>query len=146
MPETHFQRARKKAIMGRLLRAVLSRDNALLSLSAVKSGRVYAGQTLSGIQQIPLTCIVGSINRTRDFDRDFNPLTDVTRQRWERIEEAFLNGEALPPVELQKVGDEYFVRDGHHRVSVARTHGALFIDAAVTDSLCLFEHALEVAA
>jgi hypothetical protein len=80
--------------------------------------------------------IIGSVDRADEFDHDFNPLSRSTRARWERVNQAFLHDVILPPVVLQKVGDDYFVRDGHHRVSVARYHGAAYIDAEVSEYLC----------
>jgi hypothetical protein len=131
-----FNRARQKARLSRLLGGIASRPNALLSLSEAKQGYGYAGQVRSRVEQICLARIVGSVNRSHDFDRDFNPLTNATRERWERINQAFMNGEILPPVSLQKLGDDYFVEDGHHRISVARLNGAAYIDAQVTEFVC----------
>jgi hypothetical protein len=110
-----------------------------MPLAEAKDGASYAGQIRHSLQQVCLACIAGSVNRVRDFDRDFNPLREFTRQRWERINSAFLEGEILPPVSLQKLGDNYFVKDGHHRISVARYHGAAFIDAEVTEFVCAGE-------
>jgi hypothetical protein len=69
----------------------------------------------------------------RDFDRRFRPTTSRTRGRWERIAAARRRGEALPPISVYRIGDLYFVRDGHHRVSVARAMGDTVIDAYVSD-------------
>jgi hypothetical protein len=82
---------------------------------------------------VPVGAIVGTVGRYRDFDRNFNPIRDATRQRWERISRAMLEGVELPPVELYKVGDAYFVKDGNHRVSVAKHQGITFLDAIVTE-------------
>ena len=86
-----------------------------------------------GQRVIPLECIVGSVDRTRDFDRGFRPTSERTRPRWERIAQAHHRGEALPPIDVYKVGDLYFVKDGNHRVSVARALGHTDIDAHVTE-------------
>ena len=86
-----------------------------------------------GLRVIPLECIVGSVDRTREFDRGFRPTSDRVRPRWERIAAAHRRGEALPPIDVYKVGDLYFVRDGNHRVSVARALGHTDIDAYVTE-------------
>jgi hypothetical protein len=82
---------------------------------------------------VPLDAIVGTVDRTRDFDRDFRPTSQRLRSRWERIAAAQRRGEALPPISLYKVGDLFFVRDGHHRVSVAKSLGRRDIDAYVTE-------------
>ena len=81
------------------------------------------GQHDLGLQVVPLDAIVGSVDRAVDFDRGLRPTSARLRSRWERIAAAQRRGEALPPVSLYKIGDLYFVRDGHHRVSVAKSLG-----------------------
>ena len=76
-----------------------------------------------GLQVVPLDAIVGTVDRAADFDRGFRPTTTRLRSRWERIAAAQRRGEALPPISLFQVGELYFVRDGHHRVSVAKSLG-----------------------
>jgi hypothetical protein len=85
------------------------------------------GQT----QTVPIDRIRGSENRCGDFDQDFRPLQGHTRERWLSVATARMSGVCLPPVELLAVGDEYYVRDGHHRISVAHTLGEQFIEATV---------------
>jgi hypothetical protein len=96
-------------------------------------GRV--GERDLGVRSIPLDSIVGSEDRTRDFDRSFRPTSQRVRPRWERIALARRRGEAFPPIEVYRVGDAHFVRDGHHRVSVARAHRQDAIDAHVIEVL-----------
>jgi hypothetical protein len=86
-----------------------------------------------GLQAVSVDSIVGSVDRTGDFDRDFRPRTNRVRQRWERIAEAQRRGEAMPPISLFRIGELHFVRDGHHRVSVARALGRDVIDAYLTE-------------
>jgi hypothetical protein len=81
---------------------------------------------------VPISQIGGSEGRVGDFDRDFNPLKDYTRRRWLGIAAARERGKVLPPVSLVQVGDVYFVKDGHHRISVARAVGQDAIEARVT--------------
>jgi hypothetical protein len=85
------------------------------------------------LQVIPLDSIVGSVDRTRDFDRWFRPRSGRSRERWERLARAQRRGEAIPPIDVYRVGDLHFVRDGHHRVSVAHALGFRTIDAYVTE-------------
>ncbi len=85
-----------------------------------------------GTKVIPLDRIVGSVDKVRDFDRRFRPTSTRSRQRWERLARATRKGEEIPPIEVYQVGDYYFVRDGHHRVSVARSMGVDLIEARVT--------------
>jgi hypothetical protein len=91
-----------------------------------------------GIQSIPLDSVVGSVDRTRDFDRAFRPASSRARWRWEAVAEAMRRGQPLPPISVYRVGDAHFVRDGHHRVSVARALGHKDIEAHVVEIEPLF--------
>jgi uncharacterized ParB-like nuclease family protein len=93
----------------------------------------FVSERSAGLSVVPLDQIVGSVDRGRDFDRRFRPTSGRSRSRWEQIAAAARRGEAFPPVDLVKVGQLYFVRDGHHRVSVARALGRADIDAYVTE-------------
>jgi len=86
-----------------------------------------------GPQVVPIEKIVGSVDRGRDFDRRFRPTSGRVRSRWEYIATAMRRGDAMPPVDLYRIGEIYFVRDGHHRVSVACALGRQEIDAYVTE-------------
>lgn len=96
-------------------------------------GRV--GQRALGMQVVPLATIVGTVDRERGFDRNFRPTSVQNRQRWERMDAAMRRGDSMPPVDLYRVGELHFVRDGHHRVSVARALGLDSIEANVTEVL-----------
>jgi hypothetical protein len=91
------------------------------------------GERHIGLQSIPLDSIVGTEGRQRDFDRGFRPTSGRTRGRWERIATAARQGEAFPPIDVYRIGEVHFVKDGHHRVSVARAQGNDTIDAYVTE-------------
>lgn len=93
----------------------------------------FASKQSRGVQPVALDAIVGSVDRTRDFDRRFRPTSPRVRERWERIAAAMRRGEAMPPVTLYRIGEIYFVEDGHHRISVARALGWEVIDAHVTE-------------
>ena len=86
-----------------------------------------------GLQTIPLDSIVGTVDRTKEFDRAFRPTSPRLRARWQRIAEAQRRGESFPPISVYRIGELHFVRDGHHRVSVARSLGRDDIDAYVTE-------------
>jgi uncharacterized ParB-like nuclease family protein len=90
------------------------------------------GSHHNGLRAIPLDRIQGSEGRCRDFDATFHPLNGRNRERWTHIAAAMLRDEALPPVDLIEVDGVYFVRDGHHRISVAQALGRQAIDAVVT--------------
>jgi hypothetical protein len=91
------------------------------------------GERRLGLQVIALESIVGSVDRTKDFDRSFRPRTPRTRERWERLARAQRRGETIPPIDLYRVGGLHFVRDGHHRVSVAIALNLRSIEARVTE-------------
>jgi hypothetical protein len=89
-------------------------------------------QTYAGLQTINVDKIVGTVDRSDDFDRDFLPRSPQTRERWERLERAFPSL-GFPPISVYQVGEVYFVIDGNHRVALAKQKEALFIDAEVTE-------------
>jgi hypothetical protein len=95
------------------------------------AGKPWNASSL-GNQSVPVRHIRGSESRAQDFDANFNPAQKKNRERWINIAQIILMGGYLPAIDLVKVGDTYFVRDGHHRVSVARAVGQHYIDAVVT--------------
>jgi len=119
-------------LVGRVLALAKREPAMLLSFDWVKQQVGVKAWRYLGIQDVPLDKIVGSVNRYQDFDRAFFPLHGVS-PRLRRIEEAWERGEILPPVKLYKIGDAYFVEDGHHRVAAARRAGATTIDAEVME-------------
>jgi ParB-like chromosome segregation protein Spo0J len=121
------------AEIGRRLRREPDDVALMLPFEEVVESLGRVGQHDLGLQVVPLDAIVGSVDRTVDFDRGLRPTSARLRSRWERIAAAQRRGEALPPVSLYKVGDLYFIRDGHHRVSVAKSLGRKDIDAYVTE-------------
>ena len=88
-----------------------------------------------GLQTIRLDSIVGTVDRTREFDRSFRPTSRRVRRRWEGIAKAMRRGDPMPPIDVYRVGELHFVEDGHHRVSVARQLGLEVIEANVTEIL-----------
>ncbi|MGB3683780.1 MAG: hypothetical protein WA990_14975, partial [Rubrobacteraceae bacterium] len=88
-----------------------------------------------GVQTVELAKIGGSVGRCRDFDRAFMPVCSCRGERWRRVDKALREGQQLPPVKLYKLGEQYFVEDGNHRVSVARYRGFPMIEAEVTELL-----------
>ena len=133
-----FLRARRGAVLSRIA-SVLRRQpedlGAVLPFDEVVAALGTTGERDLGLRTIPIDSIVGSVDRTRDFDRRFRPTTQRVRPRWERIALARRRGESFPPIEVYRVGDAHFVRDGHHRVSVARAQGQDVIDARVVEIL-----------
>ncbi len=128
-----YESARRGAFLSRVLGALVGRRNTLVALAEAKEGEVCYGQRYLGTMQVPILAISGSVDRSQDFDGDFRPRGNHTRQRWVRVNQAFASNVSLPPVSLYKFGDFYFVKDGHHRISVARYRGAHYVDAEVTE-------------
>jgi hypothetical protein len=134
--QTDFSRARRRRVLDRLA-ARLRREPAdfhvILPFEEVVEALGWRGERRLGLQTIPLDSIVGTVGRERDFDRRFQPTSRRTRKRWERIATAARRGEAFPPIDVYRIGEVHFVKDGHHRVSVARAQGLPDIDAYVTE-------------
>lgn len=107
------------------------RTSRLLNLNEVKQGNSVVARHHEGLQTIPLDRIVGSEGRDDDFDSSFRPRRENGRDRWVSVALARALGKSLPPVSLVRLGDAYFVRDGHHRISVARALQELEIEAEV---------------
>ena len=107
--------------------------NELLAYGEVQRLNKAEAETYRGIKSVPVEDIVGSVDRYQDFDRAFFPRQRHTASRWKSIDRAYHRDVRLPPVQLYKVDDVYFVKDGNHRVSVARQHGVEFIDAEVIE-------------
>jgi len=132
-PDRAFNRARRRNFIQRILEALRGRSaQELLSFDEVRSKLRVKGQYYAGIQNIPIDRIVGSVGRYHDFTRAFVPLNPHLRERWRRVYNAATSEGGFPPIEVYQIGDAYFVRDGHHRVSVLRALGATHIEAYVT--------------
>ena len=113
---------------------LVRRRNELLRFDEVRHQlRAQQGPHSLGIQQVELDAIVGSVGRYHDFDAAFLPRQAQTKPRWLSINRAHYEDVSLPPVELYRLGETYFVKDGNHRVSVARERGQSFVDAVVTE-------------
>ncbi|MBN1564431.1 MAG: hypothetical protein JXA10_11370, partial [Anaerolineae bacterium] len=128
----HWNQARRKAFWQRFSRVLgLSKQPGdLLSFEEVQKKLRLNQNTYRGLQTVQLDHIVGSVGRYHDFSRAFLPLTESDGPRWQRVAELQVET-GLPPIELYKVGDAYFVKDGNHRVSVARQFGTTTIEAYV---------------
>lgn len=130
MASRKFEQLLSTARLGKFWSTLTRRARQLASLHDLACC-TPAAQRYLGIRSVPLCQIQGSENRTQDFDRDFQPLVEHLEQRWISVAAAWLCGVRLPPVELIQYGEIYFVRDGHHRISVARALGQTEIDAVV---------------
>lgn len=108
-------------------------SNELIPFDEVRRRLPITGQHYLGLRQVDVNEIVGSVSRYHDFDRAFLPKRTHTRERWESVDKAHIQDVILPPIELYKIGHIYFVKDGNHRVSVARERGQVYIDAFVIE-------------
>jgi len=128
-----FNQVRLQALLNRIWKILFGQPTELLSFGEIKSRLRLGGPVYRGIKTIKLEQIVGSLNRYHEFDRAFRPFRSVSPERWGSVNRAFYEGVGLPAIFLYKVGEVYFVVDGHHRVSVARKQGQVFIDADVRE-------------
>jgi hypothetical protein len=106
-------------------------SNKLLSLNDVKAILKPKNEVYVGMRAVPIKLIVGSEGRYNDFNKYFLPRSNFMRHRWQNVDAALLQMITLPPIQLYEIGGVYFVRDGNHRVSVAKTQGVEQIDAEV---------------
>ena len=152
-----FSKARAKEIFTQIMYFLDSRKNNLLSLNDVKEILKPKSESYKGLKTVPINLIIGSEGRYQDFNKYFLPKSEHLRRRWERVDEARLSDITLPPIQLYEIGGVYFVRDGNHRVSVAKAQGVEMVDAELislstelqltpdmtleelTDSLLLYE-------
>jgi hypothetical protein len=93
----------------------------------------FVSQRAAGLHVVALDAIVGTVNRRGEFDRRFRPVSRRTQSRWQSIATMMRRGDPLPAVALLRIGETYFVEDGHNRVSVARALGRDDIDAQITE-------------
>ena len=129
-----FARARRNAVLARLASRLRLREgdvDVLLPFDEVVGALGHRGEQSLGLRTVELDSIVGSTDRVSGFDRAFRPTSDLARARFERLALAVRRGEDLPPVDLYRVGDVHFVRDGHHRVAVLRALGREVVQARV---------------
>jgi hypothetical protein len=126
------QRAFARLARARRRASIVSRLRRCAACTRLPVYEARAAGAGGGIREIPLDAISGTLepSRAAQFDRDFRP-APVARARWERVWLAEHRGAVLPPITVMPVDDGFAVRDGHHRVSVARARGALTIDAIV---------------
>ncbi len=132
MADNDFSKARLREAFARIGSFLSPDKRQLLALDEVRSILKIRGEEYRGIMSVPIEMILGSEGRYRDFARGFLPKHSYLRARWVRVDSAHYHDVILPPIRLYQLGGAYFVRDGNHRVSVAKLQGVLEIDAEVT--------------
>ena len=136
--ENDFLRVRRSQMLSRLalwLRREPDDVNIMLPFDEVVAALGRMGERRLGRQVIQIDSVIGSVDRTRDFDRRFRPTSARVRERWERLALAARRGESIPPIDVYRIGELHFIIDGHHRVSVAHALGEATIEAYVTEIL-----------
>ncbi|MCI5522653.1 MAG: transcriptional regulator [Treponema sp.] len=129
--EEDFTKARNKALFNEIQHFLNPEEATLISFSDIKKLLKPKNEVYKGMQVVPINLIVGSEGRYQDFDNHFFPKNNFLKSRWERVDLAHLQDITLPPISLYELGGLYFVRDGNHRVSVAKAQGIENIDAEV---------------
>jgi len=130
---TDFETARIQAFLRDAGAVIRGDTRPLLSFDEVRRAARLEGQSYTGLKDVPIADIRGSVGRPNDFDASFLPVKPQMRKRWAQLDEAMRRGEAVPPIEVYHLGEVYFVKDGHHRVSVARHLGWKTIPARVIE-------------
>ena len=126
-----WEQARRTAFIQDVLGAFTERSVDLLPFEEVRQKLHLLNARYLGLQEVPLDHIVGSVGRSRDFTLTFFPREAGLQDRWQRVNQLMTQRSGAPPIELYKVGQVYFVRDGNHRVSVAKQHDVPTIEAYV---------------
>lgn len=129
-----FSALRMHALRDRLLARLRGR-NASLALFPEEAPEKSPNRRFLGVQEIRVDEVIGTVSRQRDFDHKFRPLNKYLRDRWVNAYLA-LQSDGWSPIVVHKVGEKYYVEDGHHRVSVAGVLGMMFIQAKVWEYPC----------
>lgn len=129
--ESDFAKAKSKAFFNEIQHLLTPEEATLISLNDVKKLIKPQNETYVGMKTIPIEKVVGSEGRYQDFDNKFFPKSSHLKNRWQHVDEAAIQAIDLPPIKVYEISGLYFVRDGNHRVSVAKARGTEFIDAEV---------------
>jgi hypothetical protein len=133
MSRMDFTRAYSRGFWRSIFAWIGHQNNELLPFDEVLKHTPFRGQHDLGYREIEVDKIIGSVSRYLDFDRAFLPRQTHTRSRWESIDRAYFQDIILPPIEVYQIGEVYFIKDGNHRVSVARERGQKYMDAYVIE-------------
>lgn len=133
--EAEFNRAVKRGVWNNFYRSITRQQTFLRSFDEATKGVCLGRPINQGVQDIPLEKIAGSVERVHDFTPQFLPRLGHgnERERWRGIYTLAVSGKGFPPVKLYKINEDYFVEDGHHRISVAVYLGWSSIQAFVLE-------------
>lgn len=131
-PLTMFRKMLALGSLHRLWANLTHQEFRLLDLDETMKGHPVEAGHFAGIKTVSIDRIRGTQGKTDEFDSEFNPTQERSRTRWIGIASEILRGRHLPLVELIEVNGVYYVRDGHHRISVSRAMGQAYIDAEIT--------------
>lgn len=138
-PQDTYSRARWQEARQRIAKMVRGQDpQTLLGLDEVQGRLGLFQQSYVGVRPIRVDHIIGSVDKSEEFDKNFRPRTDRMRSRWEQLERTFPDGN-FPPIQVYQVDKTYYVIDGHHRVGISKATGIEFIDAEITELHSPFE-------
>lgn len=128
-----YPKARRKELLRRIGGLLTGeRPGSLLTLEEVQSTLRSYQQSYLGVRSIPVESIIGSVSRSQDFDDAFLPRSAAIQKRWQGVERYFAD-RPFPPISVYRIGDAYFVSDGHHRVAIAKQKDIEFIDAEIIE-------------
>jgi hypothetical protein len=130
---SNFEAALRKSRQGQIWDAILFRSNKLRTFDEAMQNHKLIERFDLGMSIVPVEKIIGSVGRQQDFDQKFMPRHEHLSPRWRSVDHAYYMGTMLPIIEVLKLDDEYYVVDGHHRVSVARYHGQEYMEAHVIE-------------
>jgi len=128
-----FDRLHGKGIRHRMVNAVMGKSSDLVTFDSIREQFDLSSQHDAGINVVPIDNIIGTVGRSHEFDDSFYPKQENSRHRWCDVAAAIFAGRELPPVELYRVENEYYIIDGNHRISVLKSTGQEFVEAHVID-------------
>lgn len=126
-----FRKRRARGLVYRLWARLTRRRSRLFNLDETLREHPVESGHYAGVKPVPIDTIQGTQGKADEFDAQFNPIQDRSLSRWLNVARQKLRGRDLPPVELIEVNGIYYVRDGHHRISVSRAMGQTYVDAEV---------------
>lgn len=129
---TLFWRTSSRGWFFRLWARLTHHATRLLDLEETLCCNQVQNSAFAGVRAVCIDCIRGTLGKADAFDATFHPVKESSRSRWMGIAIEKLRGHELPPVDLIDVEGTYYVRDGHHRISVARSLGQVYIEAEIT--------------